>query len=849
MKTVHLVHQTHWDREWYFTKEDSNILLYNEIFKILEVYKNNPNFTYVLDAQAVLIEEFINMYPDTSVLDLIREKKLFIGPWYTQTDTLLVSKEAIISNLYYGIKAANLFGTSMNIGYMPDAFGQSNYLPSIFKNFGLEKAMFQRGLYSDEHSKFLNFSWGSPDGTFIDTHNMLHGYAVFGNHELSEEFINKRALPALAELEQFSEGESHLMIPCGWDQTSIDSNFIDFVKYLNQNIEGYHFLASSYEDFMNQVSFKHKLETTNNLRATERSRLHRTIGSSRYDIKLLADQSSDLLINQLQPLVVIYHHFSNQSLQPQIDRIWKILFDCNAHDSIGACNSNQTNNSIVEDLSRCKRNVESLINLIQKRIALSIEPRAGKQNLVLFNLDIKKVFKYRAVVYGSTPNLKLADGEGREIDYRLCKVEPIKAGTKLEMSGGVQREIEEDDYYKLTIDIDYQLNALGYQTLYTEFVNGSLAIASRAVNIIENDYIRIEIINGQLVIFDKAQNQKIELSLIDDIDNGDTYDFDPVLGSEVLNSHFEQVSARTNGYLQTLEVKTNINLAACRNEGKDYQVKLCFELDQSPGFKLKMKVDNINSNHRVRLQVKFADNVKLYSGNGFSEQLNENDYDHLKGWVEKGYAEKPVNIFNFEKYFVVKRADFEYRSYIQGCKEVSYDRDRVCLTLFRGVGVLGKPNLSNRPGRASGINNKVVLTPDSQLLKKLEFNLEFIIGGQIEDSEMFKKNCSYHLQSLDYFENRLDRFNLSGFSPNISDQLSLVKLSGTYQTSMIRDDKKYIYIRLYNPANHNIDLTSDDTCYTQVNLLDKVIDSKSFVPAKGYLTIRIRKGRNENEGV
>jgi len=45
--------------------------------------------------------------------------------------------------------------------------------------------------------------------------------------------------------------------------------------------------------------------------------------------------------------------------------------------------------------------------------------------------------------------------------------------------------------------------------------------------------------------------------------------------------------------------------------------------------------------------------------------------------------------------------------------------NRLALTLFRSVGLLGRDDLLWRPGRASGINNKVVETPDAQLLKPM----------------------------------------------------------------------------------------------------------------------------------
>ncbi|STK71909.1 alpha-mannosidase [Escherichia coli] len=63
--------------------------------------------------------------------------KLIIGPWYTQTDTTIVSAESIVRNLMYGMRDCLAFGEPMKIGYLPDSFGMSGQLPHIYNGLAL----------------------------------------------------------------------------------------------------------------------------------------------------------------------------------------------------------------------------------------------------------------------------------------------------------------------------------------------------------------------------------------------------------------------------------------------------------------------------------------------------------------------------------------------------------------------------------------------------------------------------------------------------------------------------------------------------------------------------------------
>jgi VanZ family protein len=53
----------------------------------------------------------------------------------------------------------------------------------------------------------------------------------------------------------------------------------------------------------------------------------------------------------------------------------------------------------------------------------------------------------------------------------------------------------------------------------------------------------------------------------------------------------------------------------------------------------------------------------------------------------------------------------------------SKQKSEIILVLFRSVSYLGQRDLKYRPGRASGIDDVLVKTPDAQMLIPLSFSL------------------------------------------------------------------------------------------------------------------------------
>ncbi|MFZ0099787.1 MAG: hypothetical protein WAK98_14970, partial [Gemmobacter sp.] len=225
---VHIVPHSHWDREWYFTIEDSNVLLVENLDRLLDVLEGDSTYvSYVFDGQVSIVEEYLKIRPEERdrMKRFITERRLFIGPWYTQTDTLLVNRESIIRNLLYGTRIAKAMGHSMNVGYLPDIFGQNAYLPSFFKDFGIDYSVLQRGIYHDEINGDLNFHWQSPDGARVKTNYIFFGYGPGKFLEATDAFKTERLDPILNTLESMNKSTDELLLPSGGDQVLVREHF------------------------------------------------------------------------------------------------------------------------------------------------------------------------------------------------------------------------------------------------------------------------------------------------------------------------------------------------------------------------------------------------------------------------------------------------------------------------------------------------------------------------------------------------------------------------------------------------------------------------------------------------
>ncbi len=164
-----IIPHTHWDREWYFTTSKSIIYSLVDFKEVMDVLEENENFPhFLLDAQTSVVDDYLEFHPEDEerIKKLIKEDRLTVGPWYTQTDQLVIGGESILRNLYYGITRAEELGKSMMVGYMPDSFGQTAQMPQILNGFDIYRNTFKRGIKAEQYPK-NEYYWESEDGSRV----------------------------------------------------------------------------------------------------------------------------------------------------------------------------------------------------------------------------------------------------------------------------------------------------------------------------------------------------------------------------------------------------------------------------------------------------------------------------------------------------------------------------------------------------------------------------------------------------------------------------------------------------------------------------------------------------------
>ncbi|MGE5586617.1 MAG: alpha-mannosidase [Clostridia bacterium] len=165
-----IVSHTHWDREWYLPFQQFRARLVALVDYVVDLLERKESFRcFTLDGQAVVLDDYLEIRPENEerLRRLIRERRLLVGPWYVLPDEFLSTEEAMVRNLLLGGKVAGRFGAVMGVGYVPDPFGHIGQLPQILRGFGIDSAVFSRGMGDEGERLGAEFRWRSPDGSEV----------------------------------------------------------------------------------------------------------------------------------------------------------------------------------------------------------------------------------------------------------------------------------------------------------------------------------------------------------------------------------------------------------------------------------------------------------------------------------------------------------------------------------------------------------------------------------------------------------------------------------------------------------------------------------------------------------
>lgn len=861
---IHIVSHTHWDREWYFSTSDSLVLLDGTLRDILNELKTNEAINFTLDGQVSILEDYLKLNPQDlpEIKKYVAEGRLFIGPWYTQTDTQLINGNSIVNNMYYGIYLSKkLVNDYMKVGYLPDTFGFSNQMPMIMNQFNIDNIIFWRGANFNKQNIQPYFTWIGQDDSKVTAIVLHNGYGMAKGFNNSRIFIEKKLKPLVDEFKALTNSD-HILIPVGNDQNNI---IVDLDKKIAK--AGNNFRISNYSEFINKIKGTLKTSYKGEFRETSYTRVHKTSGAIRIDIKNSNYKAEIAILRGLEPLNAMARFEGMGVSDNLVYEAWKKLFEGQAHDGIVGCVSDSVAEDILVRNKQALEIAESSQNYIKKQFSEKIGLK--EEQILLFNLDPKEFCGYKEIeIFSKHEAIEIKGVESFSIlESKIFKGNPEAL---VEKSEGNYYE-KEDDYYLHKILIKVELPAFGYRVF--DF-NKSTPTRKKSNKFIENEKFKIELDGNNLKLIEKNKITNNFLTLIDDGNEGDTYDFSAIKGDtpiEYKNDRARVEISETNQRMivtATARLPYDLKERIQKKTSVNSEAKIIIDLRDQGGIRIKVIYDNNVLCHRLRLKIKrklnYHPKYSLAStpfGTIKRKILNGN----IESNWQKRNVEIPIDIETNSGFVALCGDNEQLTVFNKGIKEYQAYEDSIIMTLFSSTDELGKPNLLYRPGRASGDTTKKghvrFKTPRAQVLGRHVF--ELMIDTLKNDEEiLYKKLYDYETpavfyqnQKINLFHERIDnKIQLIPSNKELPSVKSYLELSDEIYVESIYnsliDGKIKVRFRTFKDTNKQL-LGFDENCkvgnlleegdeskivahrlYTLRNLMDKIQGSNNLVKGK-----------------
>jgi mannosylglycerate hydrolase len=729
---IFIVSHTHWDLEWYLSFEEYRHKLLIMMEKLVETLKNENYKAFHLDAQTALLDSFFELRKNKEIKRLIKKGKLIIGPFYVQPDELLASGEGLIRNLLIGIEESKKFGKYMKVGYIVDTFGHIPALPRILRGFGIKYFIFARGL-GDEADSSLEFIWESPDSSQVICYYLPLGYCnlhglgyeqspyTFYNFEIEniwktrimniyyeEPNVNfekayERAKSVIEKLKKFTKND-FLLLMNGCDHLIAQSKLPEIIDYFNKKGE-YEFIHCKLEDFFKYLEKNSK--SFNKLKGELRGSKYIPILSGVYSNRVYLKQlnfKALTLMSILESLSSIYYLFKKEKVN-EIKYLWELLILNHFHDSIYGSGVDAVHK---ENEVRFLKAIELATSLIYDLMYKIIQENKleEKNSIIVFN---PLPFKRKTFVEVWLNNFDVND----VLLFKNKRIVPVI----LEKEGDKTKVGFFADFSPLSFENIYILKSKKRQK------SSNIKIGN---DFIENYYYIIKYQNNIVNIIDKINNLNYKISLIDEIDLGDEYNYE-IKGIAFDSSNVASyIATIANNFYAELIQRINLELKEENENPRSEIIKnpceIRYRIYEDPNkIEIRMNLANRSKDHRLRLKIETSFEIEKENAETPFYVIERKSFNKIKreDWIEDPEPTKPF--FSFvdfigknEGIFVITKGLHEY--------EVDENRKIVYITLLRAVRYLSRERLSIRRCAAGPI----IELKDSQCLRDFVFEIALI---------------------------------------------------------------------------------------------------------------------------
>ncbi len=769
MLKAYVVSHTHWDREWYGTRESFRVMLVSVVDRLLDLLESQPAFTaFMLDGQAIVLEDYCGVRPAgrARLERLIGDGRILAGPWYVLPDEFLVSGEAHVRNFLVGSRICDGYGGCMRVGYLPDSFGHPSQMPQILDGLGLHEIVFWRGLGPDVTETEL--AWTGRDGTEIFGVNLPLSYGVAAClPEEPDAFVERLRLKiaALAPLTR----TGRILLMQGVDHVAASPSLVGNLEAARGRLPQIELVHATLPDYLEAVRAApvELQRTAGELRSGCRAYLLGGTISTRMSLKQASHRAAILLEREVETMAAIA--WTRGRLPYPADELrhaWKLLLENTPHDSICGCSID----AVHEEMTGRSRALDDFCEALLARCAGALGGPAGdlasaRQLLVLNPLAVERTDVVHATVRRAAGLLRKVNYEQGGLDeHEPADPGPDPAGIVMLAPDGSEirgslGEWADRDVMKLSEDTQPEMYRvreapvtfvapgvppLGYAVFAYRFTAarqgtaqaGHRASAPRGPARLENEFLaaRFDPQTATLTVRDKRSGRTYtRLAAFEDTgDAGDEYTYsapaaDLVVTLEPGSAIF---TAGPDGSSQRMEgaLRVPVRLSGDRQTRSTETVLLPVAVTVSvhpgvPRVDLHAEVDNRAEDHRLRLAFPTGLAAAVASSEGvFSvddRPLTPSDPSAYAGWIEPPSTHPQKSFVSVsdgsEGLTVANRGLPEY--------EV-FDRQGavIAVTLLRCVGWLSRPDLRARKGNGGW----TLPTPGAQCPGRHAFDLSLI---------------------------------------------------------------------------------------------------------------------------
>ncbi|EDH9622250.1 alpha-mannosidase mngB [Salmonella enterica subsp. enterica serovar Austin] len=545
-------------------------------------------------------------------------------------------------------------------------------------------------------------------------------------------------------------------------------------------------------------------------------RVHRTIGSTRMDIKLAHARIENKIVNILEPLAALAWTLGFEYHHGLLEKMWKEILKNHAHDSIGCCCSDKVHREIMARFELAEDMADNLTRFYLRKVADNM-PDSDGDKLVLFNLMPWP----REEVINTTIRLRasqfcLRDDRGNAVPYCIREAREIDPGL-------IDRQIVHYGNYEPFMEFDIQIHqivpSMGYRTLYITpgEVGNTIPPETSLSWLLENAFWQITVNDdGTLRLHDKDSGIVYDrvLELEEGSDDGDEYDYSPAREEWLLTSASAKAECEVIHEAWQSRARIRYQLAVPLNltERRDRQrngrvgVEIAVTLSHnSRRIDIEVLLDNQADDHRLRVLIPtpfITDSVLADTQFGsVSRPVRD---PAMANWREEGWKEAPVPVWNMLNYATLQEGRNSLAVFTEGLREfevLGEIKKTFAITLLRGVGLLGKEDLLLRPGRPSGIKMAV---PDAQLRGQLRCRLSlFSYSGTPLSAGIAQQARAWLTPVQCYNKIPWDAMKLNKASFLVPERYSLLTIPpvGCQLSSLKKaEDRDELILRLFNPS-------------------------------------------------